>query len=87
MSWTVRISKQALEDLDHLRAHQPGIYREAYEITRSIDEDPTAGIGAPANLPVLGPNVWCRNLSLEHRVVYELFDHTVVIAAYTTHID
>lgn len=87
MSSTVRVSKQAQEDLDHLRAYHPVLYREAFEITRSIEADAASGIGAPTRLKHLGPEVWCRNLSLEHRVVYQVIDGTVVVAAYRSHVD
>ena len=87
MSWNVTISKSAREDLDNFRAYHPDLYMQAYRIARSICEDPESGIGCPRNLSTLGASVWCRNLSLEHRVVYEVFADTVVIAAFRTRVD
>ncbi len=85
MSWKVRISKQAREDLDQLRAYDQKLYSRALEITRSIEEDPAKGYGVPRPAPVIGPNVWYRRLSLEHRLVYEVFEDEVIIASYRTH--
>lgn len=87
MSWNVKISNTAREDLDNLRAYQPELYLRAFRMTQSISVDPRQGIGAPKNIRGLGPNVWIRNLSLKHRVVYELLDNCVAIAAYRTHIE
>ncbi len=87
MSWKVRISKQAREDLDHLRAYSPELYREAFEMTRAVEADPYHGAGAPASAPLLGENVWFRRLSLEHRLVYEIFNSDIIIASYRTHFD
>ncbi len=32
--------------------------------------DPCAGIGKPERLKHLGPDVWSRRLTAEHRIVY-----------------
>ena len=42
-------------------------------INRLIDDalrDPTEGIGKPEPLKHLGPNLWSRRLTQEHRIVY-----------------
>ncbi len=88
MSWKVKISNLAQQDLDQLRAYNHDLYVEAYEISKSIEKDPYLGRGLPRKADVLGANVWYRNISLEHRIVYEVFDDaTVLIAAFRTHID
>ena len=87
MSWKVKISSRALEDLDHLRAYKQNIYRTAYNLTRAVEKDPFGGGGAPVAVPLIGDNVWCRRLSLEHRMVYEIFEDLVVVASYRTHFE
>ena len=87
MSWKVRISKRALEDLDQLRAHDSTLYSQAYLMVRSIEKDPFDGIGSPGRLTLIGPNVWYRRLSLVHRIVYEVSEELVVIVSFRLHIE
>ena len=87
MSWKVRISRQALEDLDRLRAYDPTLYRGAYELALSIERSPYLGLGSPARLPLIGPNTWYRRLSLLHRVVYEVSGEAVLIGAFMSHFE
>ena len=85
MSWKVRISRQALEDLDRLRAYDATLYREEYELALSVERSPYSGLGSPATLPCIGPNTWY--LSLLHRVVYEVSGEIVVIGAFRSHVE
>lgn len=39
---------------------------------------PVDGIGKPEPLKHLGPNIWSRRLTQEHRIVYVVFDDHVV---------
>ena len=87
MSWNMTISDQARQDLDYFRAYLPDVYRRCYELSRAVEESPYDGPGRPLNATRLGPNVWTRRVTLEHRMVYEVFDATVLVAAYRTHPD
>ena len=87
MSWILKISSQAREDLDYFRAHDREIYRNCYLITKAIEEDPYSGPGKPLRINELVGEVWFRRTSLEDRAVYEVFGKTVKIAAYRTHIE
>ncbi|MEN9864816.1 MAG: hypothetical protein RL748_406 [Pseudomonadota bacterium] len=40
------------------------------DLVEAILRDPFAGIGKPEPLKYLGPNVWSRRLTQEHRIVY-----------------
>ncbi len=42
----------------------------ALDLVEAILRDPFAGIGKPEPLKYLGPNVWSRRLTEEHRIVY-----------------
>ena len=87
MSWTVRISRQAREDLDYHRAYEPETYRNCYDLTKSVEGNPYEGPGTPQNASALGQGVWFRRLSLQHRMVYEVFENLVVVASYRSHIE
>lgn len=87
MSWKVKISKQAREDLDFFRAYRNDIYHECYRMTKALKLEPYSGPGKPTNAPILGNNVWYRRSSLEDRMVYEIFEGLVVVASYRLHIE
>ena len=87
MSWKAIISNQAREDLDYFRAHEPDSYKNSYRLTRLLEENPFEGPGRPIHATALGEDVWFRRLSLEHRMVYEVFDDLVVVASYRTHFE
>jgi toxin YoeB len=40
------------------------------ELTGSVLRDPFAGIGKPEPLKYLGPGIWSRRITQEHRIVY-----------------
>ena len=87
MSWKIRISSRAREDLDYLRAYDPKSYAHSYRLTLSVQHNPFEGQGKPTQSIELGPQVWFRRLSLEHRMVYEVFEDHIIVASYRTHLD
>ena len=44
------------------------------DLVEAIVRDPFAGIGRPEPLKHLGPNLWSRRLTQEHRIVYVVRD-------------
>lgn len=42
----------------------------ALDLVEAILRDPFAGLGKPEPLKYLGPDVWSRRLTQEHRLVY-----------------
>lgn len=42
----------------------------AFKLIEAILRDPFRGIGKPEPLKYLGPGVWSRRLTQEHRIVY-----------------
>lgn len=87
MPWRIEISPQAENDLSWFRSHDRSLYTKCFDLTRAVAADPFAGIGKPEHLKMLGGNVWSRRVSLEHRMVYEVFDGFCVVAAYRYHYD
>ncbi len=47
------------------------------DIVLDVLRDPFTGLGKPEPLKYLGPNIWSRRLSLEHRVVYLVRDDRI----------
>jgi toxin YoeB len=40
------------------------------DLVEAVVRDPLTGLGKPEHLKYLGPDVWSRRLTQEHRVVY-----------------
>ena len=47
------------------------------KIVEDVLRDPFQGIGKPEPLKYLGPRVWSRRLTQEHRIVYLVSDERV----------
>jgi toxin YoeB len=87
MSFRIEISPQAEKDLAWFRDTDRSLYIKCFDLTRAVAADPFGGIGKPEHLRLIGGNVWSRRVSLEHRIVYAVFDGFCVVAAYRYHYD
>ena len=85
ISWALKISPQAEKDLAWFRERDRKLYQKCFDLTLAVLRNPMAGIGKPEPLKYLGGNTWSRRVSLEHRMVYEIFDNLVIVAAYRYH--
>ncbi len=47
------------------------------EIVLDVLRDPFTGLGKPEPLKYVGPGIWSRRLSLQHRVVYLVRDDRI----------
>ena len=59
-----------LEDLRHWVQTDRRIANKLLELVHAVLHAPFNGIGKPEALKYLGPDVWSRRLTLEHRCVY-----------------
>lgn len=66
-----------LADLRYLTEHDRKLALRLLDLVDAVLRDPFAGIGRPEPLKYLGPNVWSRRLTEEHRVVYRVLDDRV----------
>jgi toxin YoeB len=71
------IAPAFLDDLQYFVANDPKTSLRALELMRAILRDPFVGIGKPEPLKSMGPNIWSRRLTREHRIVYRVFDDRV----------
>jgi toxin YoeB len=47
------------------------------DLVDAVMRDPLVGIGKPEHLRAMGPDVWSRRITQEHRLVYRVTDGTV----------
>jgi toxin YoeB len=59
-----------LDDFEHWLVNDRKLAVRLLELVRSVLRDPFHGIGKPELLKYLGPDVWSRRLTQEHRCVY-----------------
>jgi toxin YoeB len=65
------------EDLEWWVATKPKVAGRLLDLMESALRDPFNGIGKPEPLKLLGPNIWSRRLTEEHRMVYAVFDDRI----------
>jgi toxin YoeB len=58
------------EDLCHWIDNERRVALRLMDIVESVMRDPFKGIGKPEPLKHLGPGIWSRRLTQEHRVIY-----------------
>lgn len=60
------------DDLRHWIETDRRLALRLVDLMEAIPRDPFRGIGKPEPLKHLGPNVWSRRLTDEHRLVYRV---------------
>ena len=66
-----------LEDLQHWVEQDRRTARRLMQLMNAVMRDPVDGIGKPEPLRHLGPGVWSRRITQEHRLVYVVKDTAV----------
>lgn len=69
-----------LEDLTHWVGTDRKTALRILELVESIRRDPFTGIGKPEPLRHLGPGIWSRRITQEHRLVYRIKDDRILFA-------
>ncbi|WP_094560860.1 Txe/YoeB family addiction module toxin [Synechococcus sp. 8F6] len=69
-AWQAVVHPEFLDDLHHWIRHEPRTAKRLIELMRATLRDPFEGIGKPEPLKYLGPGVWSRRITQEHRCVY-----------------
>lgn len=75
------------EDLRHWVATERRIALRVLDLVTAIRRDPFGGIGKPEPLKGLGPNMWSRRITEEHRLVYRVFDDRIELLRARGHYD
>ena len=66
-----------LADLKYLTDHDRKLAGRVLDLVEAVVREPFEGIGKPEPLKYLGPGVWSRRLSQEHRLVYRVLDDQI----------
>ena len=65
------------EDLRYWVGQDARIAGRVLDLVDAIMKDPFQGIGLPEPLKYLGPNIWSRRVTQEHRIVYRVYDDRI----------
>ena len=65
------------EDLNYWVATNRKTALRVLDLVEAVMRDPFSGIGKPEPLKYLGPGIWSRRLTQEHRLVYLVGDDRI----------
>jgi toxin YoeB len=66
-----------LADLRHFTQHDRRLALRVLDLVEAVLRDPVAGLGKPEPLKYLGPNLWSRRVTEEHRLVYRVLEDRI----------
>lgn len=66
-----------LEDLRFWVDTDRKVALKIFDLIESVLREPFVGIGRPEPLKYLGPGMWSRRITQEHRLVYRVSDERV----------
>ncbi|MEW5827798.1 MAG: Txe/YoeB family addiction module toxin [Chloroflexota bacterium] len=73
----IALQPEFLEDLQYWIGADRKAALRTIQLMDAILRDPFDGIGKPEPLKHLGPGVWSRRLTQEHRLIYVVYDDRV----------
>jgi toxin YoeB len=71
------MQREFREDLRWWTREQPRTAERIWTLVEEIMRTPFSGTGKPEPLRHLGPNVWSRRITQEHRLVYLVRDERI----------
>lgn len=84
--YSVIVEKNAQKDLqDHFKAGDKSVIKKIEQIFAELARHPESGTGKPEALKYNLSGKYSRRLNKEHRIVYQIVDHTVVILSAKGH--
>ncbi len=77
---------KAKEDLDYwIKTGNKSILKKILELTKSVIDNPYAGVGKPEPLKHDLTGYWSRRITNEHRFVYKINGETLIVASLKGH--
>ena len=82
---TITLSPLAIEQLEALRLSDSKLLIKTIALITEIAKNPFSGTGKPEPLKHELSGKWSRRINLEHRLVYEVKDNSVLIISCQFH--
>ncbi len=83
----VQYEAQATADLRYWVDTNRRLALRLLDLIEAARRDPFRGIGKPEPLKHMGPNIWSRRLTDEHRLVYQVLPDKIVLLRARGHYD
>ena|GEM_PF-267023 len=77
--WKIKLQPHAQKDCRYWQKHNPKYLKKTMQLLKAIQHNPFKGIGKPEPLQYNLQSYWSRQISKEHRVLYEIEDNTIFI--------
>lgn len=85
MSRRIVFEASAFEDLNYWATTDKKIYQKIVTLIKDIERSPFKGLGKPEALKHDFKGYWSRRITKEHRLVYQVADDEIAIAARRYH--
>ena len=85
MAYSIKYTKQAIEDARKLRNEEPKAFQKLLKLELELKEHPRTGTGKPEPLSGNRAGEWSRRITKKHRLIYEIYDTEVVVLVLTTY--
>jgi toxin YoeB len=80
MSYTLRFSKSALEDIErHKKSGDKATIKKIEKLLNELIEHPTTGTGQPEKLKYDLVGLYSRRINKKHRLVYGINEQVVTV--------
>ncbi|MBQ7472284.1 MAG: Txe/YoeB family addiction module toxin [Prevotella sp.] len=77
--YIIDYTDEALLHMQQLKHHEPKAFRKLADMLHELMEHPRTGTGHPEQLKGEPQGRWSRRISKKHRLVYRIFDDTVLV--------
>lgn len=85
MKRRILFEADAFEDFNEWAKSDRKIYNKIAELIKDIERNPYLGIGKPEPLKYELSGFWSRRITDEHRLIYQVSDTKILIAACKGH--
>ena len=85
MAYSIKYTKQAIEDVRKLRNEEPKAFQKLLKLELELKEHPRTGTGKPEPLSGNRAGEWSRRITKKHRLIYEIYDTEVVVLVLTAY--
>ncbi|MEJ7557149.1 MAG: Txe/YoeB family addiction module toxin [Pedobacter sp.] len=68
-----------------LKSGNKSILKKVVQLLKAIEENPYEGIGKPEQLKHELTGLWSRRINTEHRLIYEITEHVIVVHSLKGH--
>ena len=81
----ITFTDEAWEDYLYWQSYDKKILKKINALIKDIKREPFGGIGKPEPLKYELSGYWSRRITDEHRLVYEMFEESIVVVACRYH--